>query len=382
MAHKDGILIITPFFRPNIGGVETHLNDLCAILTASGYHVYVITYQPITTNEKAPSVEIDGKLEVRRIRWPGFNLFHELERFPFLEFLYITPRLLIAVFLFLAFNKKRIGVIHAHGFNAAFIGGIIKPFFRKRVVVSTHAIYNLGNKGIFQKILRWTLGKADSILCVSRPSLNELAGIGVSKNKLKVYTYWVDQKAFRPLDRESSKKQLGWPDKFVVLFVGRFIEKKGMRVLLEAAQKAAAGIFIAFIGDGPLAREIEAASKKRPNVIFIGKVENAGLPVYYNAADILCAPSLYEEAFGRVVAEALSCELPVVVSKRGGMAEIVDEAIGIKVEPVTPEALADTFNQLYRDKERLGILRQNSRRYAMDKFGERNAGLIIESYNN
>jgi glycosyltransferase involved in cell wall biosynthesis len=94
------ILMITPFFSPNIGGVETHLDDLCEYLRKRGHKIFVITYQPLTTNVKALKFERDQNLEVRRIGWFGYSLFHKLEPYPLLEFMYLTPILLVYSFLF------------------------------------------------------------------------------------------------------------------------------------------------------------------------------------------------------------------------------------------------------------------------------------------
>jgi len=135
---KNGILILTPFFAPNVGGVETHLNDLTAYLAEEGYYTYILTYKPITSKINAPYFTKTRNLEISRLPWFGFNLFSKLEPFPILEFLYITPWLLINAFIFLLFKKNFIKVIHAQGLNSAFIGALLKVIFRKRLVVSTH----------------------------------------------------------------------------------------------------------------------------------------------------------------------------------------------------------------------------------------------------
>ena len=49
--NKKGILILTPFFSPNIGGVESHLDDLVTALDQQGYLVFVQTYSPLTTEK-------------------------------------------------------------------------------------------------------------------------------------------------------------------------------------------------------------------------------------------------------------------------------------------------------------------------------------------
>lgn len=73
------------------------------------------------------------------------------------------------------------------------------------------------------------------------------------------------------------------------------------------------------------------------NIIFLGKVSDSRLPKIYSEADIFVLPSLYRESFGIVVLEAMASRLPVIVSKVGGLKEIVsnfsDEIILSKVDP-------------------------------------------------
>ena len=76
--NKKGVLILTPFFSPNIGGVETHLDDLVAALAEKEYQVFVQTYSPITTkNTFWKSRESnESYLHIRRYKWFGGNIFN------------------------------------------------------------------------------------------------------------------------------------------------------------------------------------------------------------------------------------------------------------------------------------------------------------------
>lgn len=86
------ILQLTPHFKPNMGGVETHLGDLVESLVARQNQVFVLTYRPITTKASWRISEKRGKLEILRIPWvPG--LFYKLIHYPVLEFLYLFPGL-------------------------------------------------------------------------------------------------------------------------------------------------------------------------------------------------------------------------------------------------------------------------------------------------
>jgi len=380
MTKKIGVLILTPFYEPNIGGVETHLKDLTEYLNKnSEYKVYVLTYQPITTKAKGHYFEKSGNVEIIRIPWIGFNLFHKLEPYPLLEFFYITPWLFIWTFVFLLLKGKNIQVIHAQGFNASFITKILTKVFKKRFVASTHAIYSMDANSLMAKMVKWTLKSADKMLTLSEASKMELVRIGLDAASIDVYTYWIDQDIFKPIVKKKAKEKVGWSEKFVVLFVGRFIEIKGMDLLLQVAVNTFKEINFAFVGDGPLSSDIKKASESLGNVIFIGRVFNHNLPLYYSAADILCVPSKYEEGFGRVVLEALSCGTPVVGSNRGGIPEAINETVGILVEPIV-DNLQREIEYFYQMPERLLKMQGQCREYAITRFSKKNAESIVKAY--
>jgi glycosyltransferase involved in cell wall biosynthesis len=380
MPGRIGVLILTPFYEPNIGGVETHLEDLTDYLRADGgYNIFVLTYQPLTTKAKAPVFRSSGCLKAIRIPWPGYNLFHKLEPYPVLEFLYLTPLLLIAAFFFLLVYGLRVSVIHAQGFNAAFIGRILAGLFSKRLVVSIHAIYNLSPFSLLSRLIKWTLSGSARVLTLSLASKKELIRVGLRESRIGVYTYWVDQRHFLPAGQSDARSRLHWPEGFSALFVGRLIEKKGADILIQAAKGIEKGIVFSFIGDGPFESVLKEASLKSGNIRYLGKVNNKDLPVYYSAADIVCVPSKYEEGFGRVILEALSCGTPVVASCRGGIPEAVDESVGVLVEP-DAQSFKDAILRLFYDREKLKALKDNCRAYALKRFGPANARIITDAY--
>lgn len=379
LKDKESLLIICPFFTPNIGGVETHLDDLCEYLRTNGRKVYVLAYQPITTKARGAAFEKKDNLEIRRFSWFGLNLFHKLERYPLLDFLYLTPWLFLRSFIFMLQNHAKIGIIHAHGFNASCIAKILAKIFSKRFIVSIHAIYGINTESLTAVFIRLILNSAGKILTLSKKSREELIKLRISESKINVYTYWVNQQIFKPMDKIEAKKGLGWNGKFVVLFVGRFIKIKGTDILLDIARQIRNEIYFAFIGDGPMSEDIKKSSKSMPNVIFVEKVDNQGLPRYYNASDIFIIPSLYEEGFGRVILEAVSCGLPVIGANKGGIPEALDSSVSVLVEP-TLKNLKIAIEDLYTNKEKYNYLAGNCRPYALKHFSDYNAKTIVDSY--
>lgn len=355
------------------------MDDLVKILNKSGYRVFVQTYSPITTPfvRWNPRERYDG-VYIRRYKWFGRSLLHRIEKNPFLDFLYITPYLFLRVFLFFIVHHKKIDCIHAQGLNAAFIGRYLKKIFKKRLIVSIHAIYEIDPDSQSAKFIKKVLSYADSVLTLSRTSYNELVSLGLDKSRLNIYRYWIDLNIFKPLDtKKELREQLNFPDIFTVLFIGRLTIIKGIKELVAAAKSLNFINFI-FIGNGPLEDYLKEASKNR-NIIFLGRIDNKELYKYYNIADIFCAPSQYEEGFGRVVMEAVACGVPVVGSNKGGIPEALDNTVSVLVEP-SIDNLRRAILELYQDKESYAKLQANCRNYAKRHFSENNALPIIKNY--
>lgn len=383
----DIILMISPFFSPNIGGVETHLDDLCAYLNKRKRRVRVITYQPLTTIAKGRKIEDRETVRIRRIRWFGHNLFHRLESRPLLEFLYLAPGLFLFSLFFLLRNRKIVRVIHAHGLVAAFIAIFLAQAFGKRSIVSLHTIYRFGEGLKASFIIRKVLSRTDHFLVVSQKCKEDLLNMGVSESKVSVFRYWVDHDVFKPLNREKSKQIIGFPNKFIALFVGRFIEAKGVELVVQAAAMARNEITFLFVGNGPLEGKIRKQAEKHNNILIISGIKNKELPIYYSAANVLVWGPIDQDYLGRVSIEALSCELPVIVPNRVailGVAEdvlpgVLDSSVGILLAP-NAKLLAEKLDELYSSSVRLENLRTRCREFAFDRYGVANARAIEKTY--
>lgn len=382
LKNKESVLIISPFFSPNVGGVETHLDDLSEYLQINGHKVFVITYQPLTTKNKGQNFEKKDNLEIHRIRWFGYNWFSKLESHPILEVLYLLPGIFTYSLIFILKNKKKIDVIHTQGFVASLAGKILICLFNIHSVASVHTVYSLDEKPGLGKIFAWILGSYNKILVVSKGAEEELLPFGVDKNKLKIFTYWANENRFKPLDKNECKKKVGWENKFVVLFVGRLIKIKGAQILIEAAEKVNKNIYFAFIVTGTYEDFLEMIGRNKldSNIIYVGKVDYSILNFYYTAADILAVPSQYKEGFARVNLESMLCGTPVIASNRGCLPEIINPNVGELVEPPTAEEFSKKIEYYYNHPETLRKLSNNCSKYAREHFTEKNAKIIEKSY--
>ncbi len=159
--------------------------------------------------------------------------------------------------------------------------------------------------------------------------------------------FWgVETDVYRPMERAAMRRKLGLEHEHIVGFAGRFVEEKGLRVLLEALEQMASSVHAVLIGNGPLREEIEARGNTgalRGRVHVFGTKPAAELAQYMNCFDALALPSLttshWKEQYGRVIGEAMACGVVVVGSDSGAIPEVIGEA-GVVVREGDATALA------------------------------------------
>lgn len=365
-------------FSPNVGGIETHFDDFLVAARKRGIYTTVLTYQPITSKLTAPIFEKRNQILVVRLPWfRGF--FYKLVKSPIFEFLYLVPGLFLFTPVILLFIPD-IQVIHAHGLITGFVGVFWGKLFNKRTIISTHSIYHFPKQGLYKEFARWIFSNANFSLGLSQQAVEEIKNLSIDSSKVGKFIYWIDLNCFQPSNKKLVKKKLGWSNKFIVLFVGRLVEVKGVIELLEAIPKIKKPAQVVVIGDGPLGEEVQReALKNQSKLLFLGRVNNSELPNYYSAADVLIVPSTHEEGFGRVILEALACGTPVIGSGRGAIPEAMDETVG-KFIDITPDRIARSINELMADKKEINRLSANTRKFAEKRYSEKNIEQIIRRF--
>ena len=184
----------------------------------------------------------------------------------------------------------------------------------------------------------------------------------------------VDVDLFRPdaAARKVTRIRLGWnsSNPLVVGFVGRFIEGKGLGLMMRTLDRIGEQWRALFIGGGPLEAALRAwASRYDDRVRIVTDVAHDQVPAYLNAIDLLCAPSQttprWREQFGRMVVEAFACGVPVISSDSGELPYVVGDAgviVGERDEDAWVRAISELIdNRSARvDRSRQGIERARS----------------------
>ncbi|HMP39510.1 MAG TPA: glycosyltransferase family 4 protein [Roseiflexaceae bacterium] len=126
------------------------------------------------------------------------------------------------------------------------------------------------------------------------------------------------------------------------LFVGRFTEEKGVRVMLRAWEQIGERVPLRIVGDGALAGEVRRAASQIPGVSWLGKQPRTAVRHLMQQASMLIFPSIWYEGFPMVIVEAFAHGLPVLGSAIGSMTSIIEHgSSGLQLPVGDAERLAE-----------------------------------------
>jgi len=194
---------------------------------------------------------------------------------------------------------------------------------------------------------------------------------GDYKSNTRVIPGGVDITKFSPeLPTGEVDKRFNLKGKKVVMFAGKLTRYKGVKYLIMAARKLDAEILI--LGEGAERKNLEERAKRYglKNVHFAGHLgKSEFLNKCYCRADVFVAPSVWDEPLGLVILEAMGCNTPVVVTRKGGIPLAVKDGVnGFFVRPRNSAEIVEKVNKLLtNDKKR-------------EKMGERARNVVVERF--
>jgi glycosyltransferase involved in cell wall biosynthesis len=223
-------------------------------------------------------------------------------------------------------RQRPIGVVHAHwlipqGLIAALLG---RPF-----VVTSHGadLYALRSAPL-QALKRWVLGKAQAATVVSSAMRDMVGALGADVTRVSVLPMGVDM-AGRFVPGDAAQRS---PDE--LLFVGRLVEKKGLRYLLDALPlvlRERPGVTLTIAGFGPDEVRLKAQAHAlgvQDAVRFMGAVAQADLPDLYRRAALFVAPFVKAESGDQeglpvALMEAVASGCPVLAGYVAGLEDML-----------------------------------------------------------
>lgn len=226
------------------------------------------------------------------------------------------------------------------------------------------------NGRMFIALRRWVVRRAAMITLVSEAMRERLLS-QMPESRAMVLSMGVDTLSrFTPGNTRPGDE---------LLFVGRLVEKKGLRHLLLALPQVLSRrpqVRLTVIGAGPelagLQRQV-AELKLEAQVRFLGALPQPALAEHYQRATVFVAPFVEadsgdQEGLGLVVAEAMACGCAVVVGDVPAVRDLVGDDGGVRVAARDHEALAASIVSLLEDDSRRSALGHAGRRMIEERF--------------
>jgi teichuronic acid biosynthesis glycosyltransferase TuaC len=251
-------------------------------------------------------------------------------------------------------------IIHAHH---VFMDGYGMIKIRKEWDVP---LVMVEHGAILKEIIHWkimrkkiieTLNSADHVMCVSEDLVRIAKSIGIDENKVSLVPIGVDINVFKKGDSEAIREELNLKESTkIILYVGQLIPRKGLKYLIEAMPNILSedkDTLFVFIGKGSQEKELKDLCQRNriKNILFPGSVDLKSLLKWYSVADIFVLPSLSE---GRptVVYESMACEIAIVATDVGGVAEQIKNGYnGFIVPPKDSKSLSEKISFLLKNDD-------------------------------
>lgn len=273
-------------------------------------------------------------------------------------------------------NKYDIVIIYGWNFGTAIIGFVICKFLKIKTATFNETPLKLEIKKLLwllllKKIILGILFRIiDFFIVPGKGAKDFIKFYGGKENKIIITGYPVDNDFFHSQykklkkSRDILRENLGLrKDTFVILFVGKLIQRKNPMSILETLKELKEfDISAIFVGDGDLKNNLVNYTQKNDlkNVLFLGFANQTEISKYYTISDVLILPSEYE-TWGLVVNEGMNFGLPAIVSDNCGCSnELVKDGYNGFVINNIKNILKDLILKLYNDKELLNKMGKNA----------------------
>ena len=245
----------------------------------------------------------------------------------------------------------RPGVIHTHGFHADLIAGAVARAHRVPTVSTVHGFTRSRKRTrVYERMQCIALRRADAVIAVSRPLVDQLIRAGVPRAKIHcVPNGFAPQEQI--LGRAAARQKLGIrADAVVAAWVGRLSREKGADVMLDAIAECDPSWHFSMIGDGPERNRLREQAAKLgigSRITWHGVVADAGS--YLTAFDAFVLSSRTE---GTPISlfEAMDAGVPVVATRVGGVPDVVRSTHALLVPPDDPRMIAQALEEIARGR--------------------------------
>jgi glycosyltransferase involved in cell wall biosynthesis len=231
-------------------------------------------------------------------------------------------------------------------------------------------------------VARFLYGRSDRIVTVGdgyRRQINRL--YGVPMERMDVVTNGIDPELFVPGNRDNDvRREYGWGDRFVVLYMGTHGMAHALHRVLEAARELSSrdDILFAFVGEGAEKDNLKqmASRWQLANVQFIDQQPKSRVPDFYAACDLglvtLRDTPLFQDVLPSKIFEYMAMQKALLISVGGDARNTVEKAgAGRFVAPENVPALVEAVTDLSQQSDRLDEMGRNGRNHVIEHFDRR-----------
>jgi glycosyltransferase involved in cell wall biosynthesis len=265
-------------------------------------------------------------------------------------------------------KRHEFKVVNSHWLiPSGLVMAMLKNRFGFKHIITVHAAdyYLLKSIPSGEAVLRWIISRAEAVLPVSRAIQAGLKDSLPPHTRLEVIPMAADMDTFRPTqkqEREKARQELGLNDRFVVLFVGKLSEKKGVEFLIKAAKSVFQDIpdlRVLIIGEGHRRESLERMAREtglEKVVEFVGPLPHSQLHSYYSASHVLVVPSIIDrhgesEGMPVVILEAMASGTPVIGTTCCAVPEELKTAGFFEIQPANTDQLEKAIKDLKNKNE-------------------------------
>ncbi|HLG17378.1 MAG TPA: N-acetyl-alpha-D-glucosaminyl L-malate synthase BshA [Blastocatellia bacterium] len=363
---------------PSYGGSGVVGAELGIELARRGHSIHFVSYAP-------PMRLGDGAA------LPNGIQFHPVDMLSYPLFEYPPYTDALASKLFEVASTEGLDLLHVHYAIPHAVSGylareMLRPSRYLPVVTTLHGtdITLVGRDPSFLPITRFGIEQSDAVTAISRHLRDATLETFCTGCRIEVIYNFVDTDYYKRESNDDVRKQLAPGGEKLLLHISTFRPVKRITDCIEILARVRGNGSIAarliMCGDGPERAEAEALAAKlgvTRAVQFVGKQPQSQIRDYLSVADLLLLPS-QTESFGLAALEAMSCEVPVIATRVGGIPEVVgDGECGYLFDVGDVAGMSEAALRILsddRERERLG---RRGREVAASRFA---TGMIIPQY--
>lgn len=356
MSNPLKVILVSTFFHPVTGGVESQVKEIAEALAEDGFDVKVFTSNSNRNGTKiAEKSSKLGNISIYRFNtWFSLSKFHKL--FPG---------------IFFALLKADFDIVHVHGIRKPefYFALLVCKIRKRKIVLTTHNPFTADGfrQSSLTRILKWhdkTIGRwftkyADKIIYITASEKEILKSrFDINPSRLIHIPNGINKLYFEPskLDKQEVLEGIlllkeEWDG--VVIAACRMNEVKGLQNLEKAIISLPKVLFVFAGGDDGYLGKLKGMYRNYPNVVFTEKyIKSEMLRSLMDLADVFVLPSLHEP-FGLTIVEAVAAGLPVIATNVGGPKEILDDTFALFLDPTDQTGWARQIKRYISNKQML-----------------------------